>query len=116
VVIRAAAAFASVALYEALERRGGRYAIRLLPATDVPDWAIEACRMWCPPVFEQPLLEAREGHALDGDGQNRRSGLPSYRRSPEQPANLVGPCQESRGQWEACLPSLIDCPAVFRWL
>jgi hypothetical protein len=40
VVIRADAAFALPALYEALERRGLRYAIRL-PANDVLERAIE---------------------------------------------------------------------------
>jgi hypothetical protein len=40
VVVRADAAFALPALYEALERRGVAYAIRL-PANDVPERAIE---------------------------------------------------------------------------
>src|SRR2546425_6751705 len=41
VVVRADAAFALPALYEALERRGVRYAIRLLPANDVLERRIE---------------------------------------------------------------------------
>ncbi len=73
-----------------------------------------------PAGLEEPLLEARQGPALDGEGQDE---------PPQQIAEVVGDdpksnrtslarkrWHESRVQWVASLPSLIHCSAVPRWL
>src|SRR4029453_12659885 len=90
VVVRADAAFALPALYEALERRGVAYAIRL-PANDVLERAIEdlltpATRAAQPrpagPLPELPLSGRVVGSASAGDRQGRAAlgrALPSSR-------------------------------------
>ena len=44
-----------------------------------------------PPVFEQPLLETREGPALDGDGQDEPTQQIAevVGDDPEQQADLI---------------------------
>ena len=73
-----------------------------------------------PAGLEQPLLQARQGPALDGDRQNEPA---------QQIAEVVGMTaksnrtslarkrwQERRVQCVASFPSLIHCSAVPRWL
>ncbi len=70
--------------------------------------------------LEEPVLETRQGPALDGDRQDQPTQqIPEVVGDhSEQQAALVGPeaGQESRVQWVAALPSLIHCSAVPRWL
>jgi hypothetical protein len=70
--------------------------------------------------LEEPLLETRQGPALDGDGQDQPAQQIAevIGDHPEEQPHLVGPkrWQESRVQWVASLPSLIHCSAVPRWL
>ena len=72
-----------------------------------------------PARLEQPLLETREGTALDGDGQDEPTEQIAevVGDDPEQEADLVGPApmpREPGVQWMTLLPSLIHCSAVPR--
>jgi len=71
-----------------------------------------------PASLEEPLLEARQGAVLDGEGE----GEPAQEIAevvgdhPQEQSHLIGPeaGQEMRVQCVASLPSLIHCSAVPR--
>ena len=52
-----------------------------------------ACRMRRPPVFEEPLLETRQGPVLDGHGENEPAQeiAEVVGDHPEEQPHLIGP-------------------------
>ncbi len=73
-----------------------------------------------PAGLEEPLLEARQGPALDGERQDQPAQVIAevVGDDPEEQPHLVGPEPGAGepGPVVASLPSLIHCSAVPRWL
>ena len=73
-----------------------------------------------PAGLEQPLLQARQRPALDGERQDQPTQeiAEVVGDNPEEQADLIGP-EPVTGEARpvvAILPSLIHCSAVPRWL